>query len=277
MSSFNAFVTTIDEQVRSSRALRDRVLTVRAVLREALTEGRFVLDCVDRVTAAMAAHGPAWRDPPIHADPDLDYSVRMLYWPPGYRNNPHEHLSWTVTGVVHNRFEVHVYRWQGEPNASELVVDRVIAGGPGEVGYILPPCIHNFSNPTDALSVSLHVFSGLASAAGDETLDEHPAGQTIWYPSPKKGEIMRGMRRRALLAHVAILARIGGERALHLLDETFRLGDRSVKLESVKAMSVIDPRLAGIRLRELAAISQEPARSELGRLSDRLLAAVGAR
>jgi predicted metal-dependent enzyme (double-stranded beta helix superfamily) len=272
--TFDSFATAVENLIRTSTDERGCVLAVRAALTEALRSESFVLDCVDRVTSAIGAQGSAWRNIPIYTDRHLDYSIRVIYWPARYQNSPHEHLSWTVTGVVHNRFEVNLYRREGPPGASRLIIDRTILGAPGEVGYIIPPCIHSFANPTDSRSVSVHVFNGLSTHDEIGEKNDQTTSHAVWYSSPEKHAIIRGMRRHALLSHVEILSHMSSKRALRLLKETFRLGSAEVRFACVKAISTKDPRLAAVLLAELAAASEEPAQSDLARLSERLLAAI---
>jgi len=271
-NEFESFVSSVDRTLRSTSIVRDRARTVCALLTQALSQEQFKLDCIERAMSTMNETLVTWRNPPIYRDQELDYRIRMIYWPPHYENNPHEHNTWTVTGVLHNRMDTIVYRWGERTEVRTLVVEKKFAGEPGHVGYIVPPCIHNVANPADSVSVSLHIFSGLGATVGEDASAEdfEPMG-TIWYPSPRKGEIVKGIARRALIAHTEILAQIPGQRSLTLLDRIFDLGDVSVKLASVKAMSRIDIKHTARRLDALSTVSPEPARSKLQRLSTKLL------
>ena len=274
-SSVGSFIDSVATELSSDKDLHDRILAIEARLAEFLQEKSFVLDCLDRITASMESEGSPWRNPPLHSDPDLDYSLRLIYWPGRYQNTPHEHLSWGVTGVLHNELNINIYQWKGEPYESELIAEPVKRWRAGTAGHVLPPCIHSITNPGDDTSVSLHVFSG--NAERDDHDDHRPLpvggeriGQTIWHAPARKGELARGIKSRALLANVEMLAGAGGEPAIELLDRTFRIGGPSVKLASIRAMAPADPVRAAALLEQLAEDTCEPQRSEMRGLSERL-------
>jgi len=85
--------------------------SVRAALLEHIAIRGFALDCLERVLAspALADPGPVWRNPPIHANKELNYKFRVFFWSPGYVNWPHQHNTWSVTGVLHNQSSILVY------------------------------------------------------------------------------------------------------------------------------------------------------------------------
>lgn len=275
-TGFERFQHAVQAELRGDAPVPDRVRAVRARLTEALSGDEFVLDCVQRVTDGMETPLSRWRNPPIHEDRDLAFVVRMIYWPPRYENNPHRHETWTVTGVVLNRLRVATYRLEEEAPDGRLEEEKSLECSEGQVGYILPPCIHSISNASDANAISIHLFSGSPAQRGPGE-EDHPAepSDTVWYPAPRKGDIVRGAASRALMGHCELLERIGTPRAVDLLDRTFALGDRAVRLRSVKAMSRAAPMLAAERVHALAAECNEPARGELARLGERLMIAAG--
>ena len=128
-------------------------------------------------------------------------------------------------------------------------------------------------NPTDAPSASLHVFSAYtADAAG---LEGDEGQHTVWFPSPRTGEVNRGATRRALATHVEILKDMPCEESLALLDRAYDLGDLGVKLQSIKAMCGMDSGRAAQKLERVSAYYPEPARSELLAISERVMRARG--
>lgn len=270
-SSFDNFITSVDDCLGSDLPEQAQVLTIRSLLASFLVQEDFVLSCLERVMNSMGPGLNAWNNPPLLSNVDLDYSVRMIYWPPNYSNNPHQHNSWTVTGVFHNELKVAIYV-PDKTTESGLGVEKSFVCRRGEVGYIHSPCIHSITNPSDIPSASLHVFSALsANATSEQGLEGNENKQTVWYPSPLKGEILKGVAQRALMAHIEILKHIQSPKSLDLLDKTFELGDLSVKLASIKAMCGLDATLAARKLSAVSKLYPEPLRSDLIALSQRVL------
>lgn len=255
------FARALDDAVCSAPDETTRVRAVRAVVLRALADEQLVLDLIERVMATMQ-RGVAWVPPVLYQNERLDYAVRMIYWPPRYANHPHQHNSWTVTGVVCNELEVSLYQLDpvGQP-----VTDRDIHCCVGEVGYIASPCIHSIANPTDRPSASLHVFSDVYGA-------DHPdAGRsraTVWYPSDRCGDIATNAMQRALAVHVALLDGIRGERATSLLDVACGLARRKVALDAIKVLWNRDRQMAASRLGSLA--EESPDDAQLQRLAIRI-------
>lgn len=269
-SRFDTFINSVDHCLRSTSHEQMRVLALRSLLSLSLREEDFVLSCLDRAMSSMGPNTRSWHNPALHSDVELDYSIRIIYWPADYTNNPHQHNSWTVTGVLHNRINVTIYL-PDKTTESGLRIEKSFACGRGEVGYIYSPCIHSITNPTNTSSVSLHIFSAiLANAIPNDNL-ESESKQTIWYPSPLKGDIVKGIVRRALLTHIEILKHIHCPESLALLDKVFDLGDLPVKLASIKAMCRFDNKHAAHKLNEVSMFYSEPLRSELNALSDRIV------
>jgi len=274
---FARFVAAVGEQIGTSASDPDQVLAVRRLLTDALQVEGFVLDCVEIVLDSLSDRTRPWRNPPIFVDAQHDYAIRIIYWPPRYANNPHEHRRWTVTGNIHNRLDVLTYAWGIPGDVDSLHVERTIVTQAGEVGYILPPCVHSVVNPAAMLAASFHIFSGLTDRDGkDAGAEDFGSSLTTWYPTPRKGDILRGVRSRALATNIEILERFPGPRSLQLLDETFKSGDARIQLASVKAMCRIDVEHAARRAMTLAEVVPEPARAELSRIGQQLLAASGA-
>jgi predicted metal-dependent enzyme (double-stranded beta helix superfamily) len=271
----NALIAAVDERVRSSQTERGRVMGTRAILVDALRREDFLLDCVECILVTMSRLLAGWANPPLHANLELDYAIRLLYWPPHYENNPHQHNSWTVTGVLHNQIRVTTYDLCPGASPVGLSVAKSFECAAGEVGSILSPCIHSVSNPTPSVSVTLHVFSGLAANSGvSEGDEESDPKRTVWYPSPLKGRFHRDVVPRALTANLAILSRITGRRSTALLEKVFDLGDTRIKLASVKALCGRDVASAACRLAQLSELCPEPDRSRLSDLSHKLASTV---
>lgn len=252
-NSLMAFATNLADVIRSSPNDANVALQIKNLLGNLINTDTFVLDCIDQAMSAMVPPFSSWTNPPIFDDDELECSIRLIYWPPHYSNSPHEHTCWTITGVLSNELTFTIYRRNTALSGLEFAVDRELLGRPGEVGYILPPCIHRVSNHSDSPSISLHVFSGpkveVASAFGEVYM----RGQTIWYGSEVTRELpLVFTLNYALQALIILLDSIISERSLDLLDRIFQFADLSSRLACAKAIGRQDPIRAGHRLLELA-------------------------
>jgi hypothetical protein len=202
--------------------------------------------------------GSAWANPPLCEDDEFAFSIRLFFWPAGFANHPHRHDDWTVTGVFHNTLTF----WTYADTPDGLVVERRIEALGADAGYISSPCIHNVSNESRQISVSLHVFSGTKTQTGGR-------GRSQWYgEAPAKSN--QGDRPRALRAFVDAAACIEDSRRTAVLERLFGLAEPSIKLAAAKAIAHIDPRLAAERLDELASLCSDGVAADLLRLSERL-------
>jgi predicted metal-dependent enzyme (double-stranded beta helix superfamily) len=258
----NAFVGGVRHEIALGNSQEDTARSVRRLVREYLSSGPFLLDCIEGALDTMNGPlGSAWTNPPLGEDDELAFSIRLFFWPPGFANQPHRHDDWTVTGVFHNTLTFWTY---GEAPQG-LVVERRIEAFAADAGYISSPCIHNVSNESKQISVSLHVFSGAKTQTGGR-------GRSQWYgEAPAKST--QGDRLRALRAFVEAAARVDDPRRSAVLDRLFGLGDSSIKLAAAKAIARLDPALGAERLDELAALCSDGVAAELHRLSKRLRAA----
>ena len=237
--------------------------SVRAALQEHIATPGFALDCLERVLAspALADPGPVWRNPPIHANKKLNYKFRVFFWSPGYINWPHQHNTWSVTGVLHNQSSILVYVAADGPRSDQgsFIVERQLVARAGEVGYLLPGCTHSVGNPGDSISATFHIFS-------DSPEEERRRNDTIWYPTPKAENKLKGRRFKTLRGSAEMLANIGGPRSTRLLNRIFEIGGPKVKLACIKAMTTIDPSLALSRSEEFYASLPASSYEELSAL-----------
>jgi predicted metal-dependent enzyme (double-stranded beta helix superfamily) len=259
---FKAFVDGVRREIARRASEEDTARGVRGLLRECLTRGPFLLDCVEGAIDTMnGPPDPPWANPPICEDQEYAFSIRTFYWAPGFANRAHRHDEWTVTGVLHNALTFLTYA--DTPNG--LVVERRIEALARDVGYIASPCIHNVSNDSQDISASLHVFSGVRP--------DDSQRRTQWYGEDVPARSARaGEMARALKAFVALARGIDHPRRLPVLERLFSLGDPPIKLLAAKAIAPLDGRLAAQRLSELAMLCSASVAEELNRLSHRLRA-----
>lgn len=268
--SLKEFSQAITQAVQSSQDDASLTQQVRALLMQALKGEEFVLDCVEEAQISILQAPLAWSNPPIINNDKLGFSVRLVYWPPRFQNSPHEHTFWTVTGVFSNELTFTTYRRGKENDFEHLEVDRRIEGKFGEVGYILPPCIHSVGNPSPAPSISIHIFSGPKL-----TVESYERGRTTWYDPA--GESRRSSPMftvsAAVQALLELLETIPNSRALLLLDRMFPVGDRPTRLACAKSIGRRNPVRAGERLLELASQCGQQDAARIEKLARSLLAA----
>jgi predicted metal-dependent enzyme (double-stranded beta helix superfamily) len=270
--SFGVFVADLARVIRLAGDELEIVHRVRNMLADALRCDAFVLDCIDRATSTITDAVGSWTNPPIFDDDSIACSVRLIFWPPNYSNHPHEHTFWTVTGVVFNELTFTTYRRNVTSTGLEFNIDKTFSGKRGEVGYILPPCIHSVGNQSLDSSISLHVFSGPKGPVGPGISAPHERGRTIWY----EADGLTAMPERSSIGDaigtlIMVLDSIPGQRTLGLLDRIFAAGGLRAKLACAKAIGKRDPRRAADRLLDLGALCSEVDRVRLTTLANSLL------
>jgi hypothetical protein len=165
----------------------------------------------------------------------LKYSVRVIFWPAFNDNNPHEHKTWSITGILHNELDINIYEMLENPK--RLKKQRTILASVGEVGYLIPGCIHNICNSPHDLSVSLHIFNNILSI-------DRPEENAIWYPSPRKHNLIKGAVDRALLSCLSIASNIRNEKSLNIIERIYSHLPLSLKLNAISSMYLIDSSFA---------------------------------
>lgn len=246
-SGLRAFDEALSQAIVEGNDVPATTRTVRSLVRTSLRDERFVRDCIDLSVQRLVRDGTSWADPPLIDDDAHGFGVRLFFWPPGYVNDPHEHTCWTVTGVLWNELVFSTYTKHGDGGLLEP--DRVIVASQGEVGYVIPPCVHSVANQSAAPSISLHVFSGPKVEPGS-----YQRGETRWYhtehatPPPGSGPLEAPVR-----AIAAVLEQDGTPWSLDLLEQMLPLPSLTCRLICVKAMARRDPRRASAHVLELAA------------------------
>ena len=247
MSELGHLVEEVDRAHATAGSIEELARSTRDAVSGRIRGREFLLDCVERIVDSVAAaseENPTLRGggPDLHVNGPLRYRFKVFFWAPGFESAPHQHNTWGVTGVLHNRSSVVLYRNEGEsdPLGARLVPERKFSAGAGEVGYLLPPCVHSVGNPGDSISATLHVFT-------DSAEEDQRQNDTVWYPKPGGKSPTKGPRYNALRGCAEILAHIDDARSMLLLERIFDLGGPYVKLVCAKAMAAIDPRSAAAR------------------------------
>jgi predicted metal-dependent enzyme (double-stranded beta helix superfamily) len=277
-SALSQFVSQVGATVDAALDPRQTALAVRRLLRVAIANDDFVLDCIERVVCEMPRMLAGWTNPPIVEDETHLVSLRLMYWPPFSANAPHEHTFWTVTGVLWNELLFMTYAPKNE-GEDDLKAARRFLGSRGEVGSVAPPCIHNVSNPTNKPALSLHVFYGPRDEIHDrDGRHSYGRGRTVWHENNPEGIQRQVVQVRDVFEPlICLLTMATGERSCVLLDLLSNRADIAWCLECVKAMAGKDPYSAGSRLVKLAEICGGEDQQRLRCIAQRLLMAKNVR
>lgn len=228
-----ALVGHINRSIDRKLSPADLVHEVRHHVGEAIREDEFIVECVERTVAHSA--DCLERQAPyraLHAEDERHWKIALFLWEPGFYNSPHQHNTWSVSGVMCNEIEVKLYDVGGGPR--DLLPRRRFVAGRGESGYLIPPCIHALGNPHPGLSsVTLHVFD-LSAEPEDRERD------TIWFDDDVNPlDFYRDPRRpamRDLQSALVLLRSIRSTRTPELLERIFALGSLAVRVDAYKQM-----------------------------------------
>ena len=248
--------------VRPRRPPREELNRLRDALAAGLGDADFALDCVEadlRTWRAWETSGWKGRKAPIAAIPELGITVAMFFWPPGEVSQPHEHTSWTMSAVFHNRLEVTTFHWDRAVAARRLDKRNVFAAEVGRVGYVYDPAIHSPRNRSDSWATSIHIYNtddvavlekqvgpieGLESA--DDTADR------ARYES-RPPAVFEYVRQCTYRVHAGALRRFPSARTVDVLESLWRLGDEATRDAAADSMRAAAPHDADERIRRLRA------------------------
>lgn len=226
------------EQVLSNQEISiGQLRLLRDILKEFLSKEEFRLDCVEAVLSSLENSqtlNEQWIAPHLYYHEQLKYSVRIIFWPAFYDNNPHKHKTWSITGVLDNNLNINTYQML-EDN-KRLKKERQIAALSGEAGYLSPGCIHSVSNPTEELSATIHIFNNIDAS--------NPEENAVWYPSPRKYNLTKGLVERALTSCINIISKTNNDRSFDILKRIYTQQPLITKLLSIRHMYLYDSELA---------------------------------
>ena len=139
----------------------------------------------------------------LYRDPDHDFVVIAMIWPPNTGGSPHDHATWGVVAVAEGAVRIDNYLREDDgsnPEVARLVKTSSFDASAGEFGNVLPPHeeIHAVSNPTDALAISIHtygrdirrcrIFDGDTGAIEHVSLGYHTGDAPAEEPRPEPSE-----------------------------------------------------------------------------------------
>jgi hypothetical protein len=233
------------------RPPRENIRALQNTLGGSLAADDFCLDCIEQeVSAVLEARqtpGARCHIPPFFRIPDRGIFFRFYYWPPGKVAPPHEHTSWTVTAVFHHKLQVTTYDWDTALRERRLEQRNVFLADRGKAGHIFDPCIHNPSNETDRLAVSVHVFNSNDRSILGDTVGPIPGlacemNDARWPAEPVAFErAVARWRRGVLLMNAEMLSRFRSPRAARLLERIFDRGDDHVRFRVTTILKDWDP------------------------------------
>ena len=111
------------------------------------------------------------------------FNIMAAIWPAGGGSGVHDHAgNWVVEGVYRNMLHTIRYKRQddaSQPGHAELRETLALDMRPGDVAHVQYPdeAIHDFINPSQEPTVSVHIYGGDITK---ETLNYFdPANQTV--------------------------------------------------------------------------------------------------
>lgn len=111
------------------------------------------------------------------------FNIMAAIWPAGGGSGVHDHAgNWVVEGVYRNKLHTIRYKRQddaSQPGQAELRETIALDMHPGDVAHVQYPneAIHDFINPTQEPTVSVHIYGGDITK---ETLNYFdPANKTV--------------------------------------------------------------------------------------------------
>ncbi|EKD71227.1 MAG: hypothetical protein ACD_46C00237G0006 [uncultured bacterium] len=240
------FYKSIDTIVLRDVELLLKLRLLRDLLRHSLSHDSFRIGLVQAVLNTMfgAASQDIWRAPPIFINKHLKYSIRVIFWPAFYDNHPHQHNTWSITGVLYNALTVNIYRLVKQ---DRLKRERTIAAIAHDAGYLMPGAIHNISNRSHAISSSLHIFNHLDGTSQEKN-------ETTWLISSRHHDLSNGIFERACISCLLILQDIKTTEAYNMINDIYEHAPWPIKWVAIKALYLFDRGHANDCLNKLAAI-----------------------
>jgi predicted metal-dependent enzyme (double-stranded beta helix superfamily) len=248
--NMSSLVERINACIDCEPSPSDLIKGVRVAVTDAITNEHFIDQVVERVinnAQRSIDEGAGYQ--PLYIDDSRHWRMLMFLWEPMSSNEPHQHNTWSVSGVMYNCLEVSLYARDEDSGALQL--DLRFVAQSGETGYLVPPCIHSLGNPHATVpTVTLHVFN-------DSEIVEQRGLDTLWLGDHDPRLIdhdPRACARRELKAALLLLKSRPAPSSLGLVQRIFDIGDVSVRLEAYKQLVRINAKLAlnyGDRLAEM--------------------------
>ncbi len=162
--SFDHFAAELEHVVPRFDDQRELVGRVVPAMQKLLSNQQLLNR--DFVRALMDGH----TDGRVYTSPVNRFFVQVFVWPPGCKTPIHDHNTWGVMGVYHNKLKVSEFAadYTYEPGRFDLELKDQYVADRGMISVLTCPDdeVHHIENPTEDYSYSIHVY-------GDELNDTH--------------------------------------------------------------------------------------------------------
>src|SRR3990167_7701248 len=224
------FYASIDAILIRHIELVKKLQLLRDLVKESLASTHFQCACIEAILDNFSGNvlEDTWQLPDLFYHSQLDYSVRFIFWPAFYDNQPHQHKTWSITGVFNHALNVNVY--DKLDDAARLKKTRTIATTKGAAGYLLPGCIHNISNPLPVVSSSIHIFNHLTKQGKTQE-------NVIRFPVFRQHNMAPGSFERTSLACLEYLKNIKTPTSYRLILRFYEQPSPLVKWMALKTLS----------------------------------------
>ncbi|WP_237386310.1 hypothetical protein [Xenorhabdus sp. Sc-CR9] len=222
------FARKINNEITSVQSMPDMINNIRNIVSVAIVDEVFLNDCVNELIKNTKNILNINESEPLYIDYKNKWRMNVFLWNPKSENHPHQHNTWSVSGVMHNKIKIKIFEKVNE----EISVSKELIAVEGKTGYLIPPCIHTLGNPDlSEYSITLHVFC-------DSDLRTDKNGDTIWLGKndPLDNIDYSMVALRNLTSCLLISDKLSSNLQFDILEKIFTLGTPSIKLKSYKKM-----------------------------------------
>ncbi|MEQ1977102.1 hypothetical protein [Xenorhabdus sp. SGI240] len=226
------FTKKINHEITSAQSVPDMINNIRSIVSIAIVNEFFLNDCVNELIENTKNIINLNESKPLYIDYKNKWRMNIFLWNPKSENQPHQHNTWSVSGVMHNKIKIKIF----EKVNKEITINKELIASEGKTGYLIPPCIHTLGNPDlSEYSVTLHIFC-------DSDMRTDKNGDTIWLGKndPHDNIDYSMVALRNLTSCLLISDKLNSDLQFDILEKIFTLGTPSIKLKSYKKMIRLD-------------------------------------
>jgi predicted metal-dependent enzyme (double-stranded beta helix superfamily) len=156
MFNFNNFAQELENIVSSADSYKSIIDASTDSMRKLLANN-YLLD-----NTAISGFLDGSIECTVYKSEHNNFVVQVFVWEGGAGTPIHDHDTWGIMGVYQNQLKVTEYSLKSFEQSENFYLDQTqtFIADPGAVCYLIPPDeeIHQIMNPTDNLSVSIHVY-----------------------------------------------------------------------------------------------------------------------
>ncbi|MBD2795217.1 hypothetical protein ID856_01510 [Xenorhabdus sp. 18] len=222
------FVKKINHEITSVQSMPDMINNIRNIVSISIVDEVFLYDCVNELIENTKNILNINERKPLYINYENKWRMNIFLWNPKSENQPHQHNTWSVSGIMHNKIKIKIFEKINE----KISVSKELIASEGQTGYLIPPCIHTLGNPDlFEYSVTLHVFC-------DSDLKTDKNSDTIWLGKrdPRDNIDYSIVVLRNLTSCLLISDKLSSDLQFDILEKIFTLGSPSIKLKSYKKM-----------------------------------------